>query len=264
MSKPRLLDLFCGAGGCSVGYHRAGFEVVGVDIEPQKNYPFTFVEMDALGTMRHLLAGGKLPFDADMPLLVYYLSDFDVIHASPPCQIHSCMTKGRHKDKLKNHINLIPQTRTLMIKTGLPYIIENVTGAKNELIGPVNLCGSMFDLKTTHGSQLRRHRLFECSFFVKRKVCNHNTNAHVIGVYGGGQHPQRRKIPKTIGVYGSSGGSSKRDYLSNQCFTVQDRRDAMGIDWMTGKELSQAIPPAYTNYLGLQLQRTLVKTGKDG
>ncbi len=119
-------------------------------------------------------------------------------------------------------------------------------------------CGSMFKLETKHGSQLRRHRLFECSFPITvHYECFHKKGVSVIGVHGGGQHPQRRKIPNTIGVYGHSGGSSKRDYLDFTCFTVNDRRDAMGIEWMTGKELSQAIPPAYTEFIGKQLIKML-------
>ncbi|HEA30095.1 MAG TPA: DNA cytosine methyltransferase [Leeuwenhoekiella sp.] len=236
----KLLDLFCGAGGAAMGYHRVGFEVVGVDINPQPHYPFKFYQADAL---------------------TFPLNGFDVIHASPPCQIHSAMTKGRWQYRLKNHINLIPETRKLLISSGAYYVIENVIGAKVELIAPIMLCGTMFNLETKQGSQLRRHRLFECSFpVILIPECSHKKGASVIGVYGGGQHPQRRKIPNTIGAYGHSGGSSKRDYLDFSCFSVIDRRDAMGIDWMTGKELSQAIPPAYSFFIGKQLIKYLQNT----
>lgn len=234
----RLLDLFCGAGGAAMGYHRAGFEVVGVDIKPQPHYPFEFHQADAI------------------EYLAEHGCEFDVIHASPPCQAFSAMTNGRWQDRLKNHPDLIDPTRKLLCKIGRPYIIENVIGAP--LIDPIMLCGTMFALETKAKSQLRRHRLFECSFSPNSLLppCNHRNNASVIGVYGGGQHPQRRRIPSTIGVYGHAGGSSKRDYLDFSCFTTKDRRDAMGIDWMTGNELSQAIPPAYTEFIGRQLMQT--------
>lgn len=222
----KLLDLFCKAGGAGYGYYLAGFEVTGVDIEFQKKYPFTFYQSDAL------------------EFLEKHWKEYDIIHASPPCQKFSAMTNGRWKDRLDNHPDLIEPVRKLLIETGKPYIIENVVGAP--LINPVKLCGSMFDLQTKHGSQLRRHRLFETNFKVSQPNCKHNKGS-VIGVYGGGQNPAR-KIPATIGIYGHAGGSSNRDGIA--MFGTQDRRDAMGIDWMNGDELSQAIPPAYTKYVG--------------
>jgi DNA (cytosine-5)-methyltransferase 1 len=231
----RILDTFCKAGGCSEGYRQAGFEVVGVDIEPQKNYPFEFHQADALEYIKA------------------HWQEFDAIHASPPCQKHSAMTKGRWQDRLKEHIDLVGPTRKLLKEIGLPYVIENVPGAP--LINPIVLCGTMFGLQTKYGSQLRRHRLFETSFFVGlTPPCNHKSGS-VIGVYGGGQHPERRKMPATVNVYGNAGGYSKRD--KKYGFSTQDRRDAMGIQWMTGKELSQAIPPAYTKFIGEYLMKHL-------
>lgn len=232
--KWKALDLFCGAGGAAMGLHNAGFEVIGVDIQPQKHYPFRFIQGNAL----------------DWDKMIEFL-DADLIWASPPCQKHSIMRRGRWQDR--QHPDLIAPTRDLLKLAGVPYVIENVTGAP--LIKPVMLCGSMFGLRTKHGSQLRRHRLFECTFPVAELRCNHN---------GGGQHPGRqyhkdadgnlitphKQYPATIGVYGNSGGSSNRDGI--QMFGTQDRRDAMGIQWMTGKELSQAIPPAYAEYIARQ------------
>jgi len=227
----KLLDLFCGAGGAAMGYHRAGFEVVGVDIKPQPNYPFEFVQGDAL---EYLIDHGE---------------EFDAIHASPPCQVHSAMTKGRWQDRLEDHPDLVDATRQILLALGKPFIIENVVGSPLRI--DLMLCGTMFGLQTKFGSQLRRHRLFECSFLVGlTPACQHKKGS-VIGVYGGGQHPDRKKMPATIGVYSNSGGSSKRDGTSG--FSTQDRRDAMDIQWMTGKELSQAIPPAYTEYIGKEL-----------
>lgn len=134
--KPRLLDLFCGAGGAAMGYHRAGFEVVGVDITPQPNYPFKFHLADAMAS------------------LTFPLDGFDAIHASPPCQHAARVTAWR--GNRSNHENLIPATRERLIAVGLPYVIENVPEA--ELHASFVLCGSMF------GLPIRRHRHFETNW----------------------------------------------------------------------------------------------------
>ena len=130
------LDLFCCGGGAGMGYHLAGMEVVGVDIEPQPKYPFQFVQADAL---EYLAAHGH---------------EFDFIHASPPCQGYSHLTPAKNK---ADHERMIPAVRELMIKTGKPWVIENVAGARKELRDPVMLCGSMFGLRT------QRHSFFETS-----------------------------------------------------------------------------------------------------
>jgi DNA (cytosine-5)-methyltransferase 1 len=227
----RLLDLFCGAGGAAMGYSRAGFtEIVGVDIKRQPRYPFTFVQGDAL---EYLAAHGH---------------EFDAIHASPPCQKFSAMTRGRWKDR--EHPNHIGQTRELCGESGRPWVIENVPGAPLITTQTLQLCGTQFGLQTPEGSQLRRHRWFESPFiFALLPPCQHNDGS-AIGVYGGGQHPKRRR-PATIGVWGNSGGYSKRDDLHH--YGLEARRAAMGIDWMNGPELSEAIPPAYTEFIGRQL-----------
>jgi DNA (cytosine-5)-methyltransferase 1 len=237
----KALDLFCGAGGAGRGLADAGFEVTGIDINPQPHCPFEFHQSNAL----------SCPTD--------WLRKFDFIWSSPPCQCYSVMRRGRWQDR--EHPDLIKPARKMLMESGVPYCIENVCGAP--LVNPIILCGSMFGLQTKHGSQLRRHRLFECSFFVRQPECRH-LKGSVIGVYGGGQHPGRRyhrdehgelvtphkKFPSTIGVYGNSGGSSNRDGL--QMFGTQDRRDAMGIQWMSGRELSQSVPPAYSRYIAEQ------------
>ena len=231
---PKLLDLFCGAGGAAMGYHRAGFEVVGVDINPQPHYPFEFHQADAL------------PFLCENSLY------FDAFHASPPCQRYSAMTKGRWQDRIENHPDMIKETREWFTWFIKPWVIENVPGAP--LINPVLLCGTMFNLQTKAGNQLRRHRYFETSFPIGlTPPCQHNSGS-AIGVYGGGQNPTRKR-PATIGVYGHAGGYSVRDGVAQ--FGTQDRRDAMGIDWMTGNELSEAIPPAYTEFIGRTLMEHL-------
>lgn len=138
--KPRLLDLFCCAGGAAMGYHRAGFDVIGVDIEKRPRYPFPMLRCDVL--------------DMDYR----FLRTFDAIHASPPCQAHSDLAKrNKNADKWPK---LIPPTRKMLREAGVPYIIENVEGAP--LIDPVVLCGTMFP-----GLRVLRHRLFECSFPVQ-------------------------------------------------------------------------------------------------
>ncbi len=244
----RLLDLFCGAGGAAMGYHRAGFDVVGVDIEPQPRYPFEFHQADAL---EFLAAHGH---------------EYDAIHASPPCQAHSVITK-RWKGRSEQHPQLIAPIRTLLNAIGKPYTIENVVGARAYLRKPLMLCGTMFGLETPQGNQLQRHRLFELPWLPSSSkdldvkhwhglFCRHNS-ASAIGVHGGGQHPKRRR---TIGVYGSTGGSSKRDGIS--FFGVEARRQVMGIDWMTGAELNQAIPPAYTEWIGERLREEVERLEK--
>lgn len=219
--KPRLLDLFCGAGGCSVGYATVGFDVVGVDIRKQPHYPFEFYQMDALEFCQQ---HGKA---------------FDVIHASPPCQMYS-----RAKSLTTSHYPmLVDETRRILRKTHLPYIIENVVGAP--LINPIMLCGTMF------GLGVLRHRLFECypEFFVLTLCCNHNgkTTASAKTTL------QRRGVTRTpklsdgfqyVCVFGN-------DYLK------EEGAKAMGINWMSKAELSQAIPPKYTEYLGREMLKRL-------
>lgn len=211
----RALDLFCKAGGAGMGLHRAGFDVVGVDIEPQKNYPFTFLQGDVL------------------KIDVEKARQFDLIWASPPCQAHTALKKMHNARK---HIDFVPQTRALLKAIGKPYIIENVVGAP--LIRPITLYGTMFGLRTP-GAELRRHRLFETSFDVQSPcVCRHGAELRVIGVYGG-HGRDRRRIQNT------------------QDFSTEQRREAMGISWMNGMELSQAIPPAYSQYLAEQFLKSL-------
>lgn len=144
MSKPRLLDLYCSAGGAGMGYHRAGFEVVGVDIVAQKNYPFEFHQADAL---------------------TYPLEGFDAIHASPPCQAYSTATLDQSR-----HPDLYAPTRDILVASGLPYVIENVMGAPYD--HGFILCGSMFDMP------IQRHRNFETSWMVFQPPCRHDRWTH--------------------------------------------------------------------------------------
>jgi DNA (cytosine-5)-methyltransferase 1 len=201
MGKPRLLDLFCGAGGCSVGYDRAGFEVVGVDIAPQPHYPFEFHQADALKVLTTPMAG------------------FDVIHASPVCKRYSVVTPAPMRDR---HPDQIGPVRDLLAQTGRPWVIENVPGAP--LRPDLKLCGCMFGLPN-----LKRERWFETSWgaFELRPSCDHREPVITVsGTGAGNQHARHGHVG------------------------FADWRRAMDIDWMTGKELSQAIPPAYTEYIG--------------
>lgn len=220
MSRPRLLDLFCCAGGAGMGYHRAGFEVVGVDIDPQKNYPFEFHQADAL------------------EFLAEHGHEFDAIHASPPCQAYSAM---KHMPDAKTHPELIEPTRDALVATGKPFVIENVVGAPLE--ASIVLCGSMFGLGAA-GFSLQRHRQFESNVaLLLPGSCSHQ--GPTIGVYGG--HVRCR--------------SSKYWRESGADFPGMDKKalanEAMGIDWMTMNQLSEAIPPAYTELIGKQLLAAL-------
>ena len=221
MARPRLLDLFCGAGGAAMGYHRAGFDVVGVDVVKQPRYPFPVVQGDALSP----------PID---------LSTFQAIHASPPCQAYS-VTRFTHNVV---HPELVEPTRRLLKDSGLPYIIENVVGAP--LLDPLELCGATFGLTATDVDgaplYLRRHRLFESNVFMwgPGSPCRCSEPRHAgiqcAGAYGGG--PMNRDRDDKRGGYSP---------------TVAIRRRIMDCDWMTQKEVNQAIPPAYTQFLGEQL-----------
>ena len=208
----RLLDLFCCAGGAGEGYRRAGFDVTGVDIEPQPNNPHTFIQANAL---EYLAAHG---------------SEYDAIHASPPCQGYSNL-KAMHPGK--EYPMLIEPVRELLKSIGKPYVIENVEGAPlqeySDLFGNhgVVLCGSMFGLGVDSGF-LRRHRIFETSFPLPQPACNHRGPA--------------------VGVYGHGGHTGKHRMLYRK-----EAAAAMKIDWMNRDEMCQAIPPAYTEFIGRYL-----------
>lgn len=209
-STPILLDLYCKAGGAAKGYERAGFKVVGVDHEPQPNYPYEFHQADAL---------------------TFPLDGFDAIHASPPCQHYTTLTKGTWGHKPNNHPDLIPPTRERLMAQSAPWIMENVSGAPLE--DPVRLCGSSF------GLGVQRHRLFESSFPIERAPkCRHADQPKRYRVFDHGTWHMSRVAP----VYGHGGGKAKEVWS-----------DAMGIDWMSQEELTQAIPPAYTEWLGERL-----------
>jgi DNA (cytosine-5)-methyltransferase 1 len=197
----RLFDLYCGAGGAAMGYHRAGFtEIVGVDMEPQPHYPFRFLEADALTVL-------KLPG---------WVEGFDLIHASPPCKAFTKTGWAIRYDYRSHHTDLLTPTRRMLELTGTPWVIENVPGAP--MRPDVVLCGSQF------GLGVRRHRWFEVSW------------------------PELALVPGCLHdgpVYSPHGNPNRFKGTRAQW------AEAMGIDWMaTSGELSQAIPPAYTEYIG--------------
>jgi len=201
----KCLDLFCCQGGAGMGYKNAGFEVVGVDIEPQPNYPFEFVQADALEYLEN------------------HGHEFDLIHASPPCQGYSHLTPKDHKD---NHEKLIDKLRVLLKQIGKPYIIENVAGAKHELENPIMLCGSMFNLRC------QRHRFFETSFALDVEMkCDHS------------------EIPLLV-TTASKASRELRQKLGMKPKTVKNAPLAYGIDWMNFDGLKECIPPAYTEWIG--------------
>ena len=197
-----------------MGYHRAGFsEIVGVDIQRQPRYPFAFVQGDALEYVR--LHG----------------HEFDMIHASPPCQLYSVTTplsNGKHPD-------LVGPTRDALKATGKPYVIENVVGAP--LTDYVMLCGTMFNLR------VQRHRLFETfpQIWFPPATCKHD------GLATGNR--RRNGITSTMGFH----SGHKFITITGHDFLVGDARIAMQIDWMSKAGLAQAIPPAYTEWIGRQM-----------
>jgi DNA (cytosine-5)-methyltransferase 1 len=203
----KALDLFCSAGGASMGIQRAGFEVMGVDIAPQPRYPFEFRLGDAL--------------EAD-------LNGFDFVWASPPCQRYS-----RAQNAAKNseaHPDLIPAVRKKLEDWGGPWIMENVVGAP--LCNPATVCGLAL------GLNVKRHRLFESNFLLLVPPCpSHDQDYFVI--FG---HEVRNRR------HGQAAGRQNK---------IAEGRKAMGIDWMTRGELSEAIPPAYSEFLCRQIHRML-------
>jgi DNA (cytosine-5)-methyltransferase 1 len=203
----RLLDLFCCQGGASAGYAAAGFDVTGVDLQPQPRYPYRFIRADALDYARH------------------HAAEYDAVHASPPCQAHSNAQRIRNRA----HPELIAPLRDILVGLGIPYIIENVVGAP--LIDPVELCGSMFALRTY------RHRIFESSITLTAPV-----------------HPPHQRRQTKMGRalrdgdwYHAVGNFSNVGYV---------RRD-MQVPWMNRDGIRESIPPAYARHVGHQLMESL-------
>jgi DNA (cytosine-5)-methyltransferase 1 len=219
--RPLLLDLFCCQGGAAKGWHEAGFDVLGVDLEPQPRYPFEFVQADVFAFLDwwRRLRGRRRPLT--------------LAHASPPCQHDSVLSKS-HNGRPQDHPDLIAPTREALLELGLPFVIENVGGARRKLHDPIMLCGTMFD-----GLRVTRHRYFECHGFDPGPTPQHRA------------HPLHYTRDKRKGHYGrldemtafvmvNGGGNCSKAAAS----------DAMGIDWMDKHGLNEAIPPAYTRWIG--------------
>lgn len=220
----RLVDFFCCAGGCSKGYHDAGFDVVGVDIEPQPNYPFEFIQGDAIGMM------------SDAALM----ARFDAAAASPPCQGYSGMSNCR-PGLAGTYPQLIDITRALLVEWGGPWVIENVDGSglpvQDDLLGAngLLLCGSMF------GRELYRHRLFESSFPIPAP-----------------HHPRHLKPASKAGHWEPGTVIS----VAGNCSPIALAREVMDIGWTTRDELGESIPPYYTEYIGGHLLGAVSAAGR--
>lgn len=207
----KVLDLYCGAGGASAGYAQAGFEVVGVDVSPQKHYPYEFIESDVVEYLRK--HGHK----------------YDLVHSSLPYQ---------HRSTKDGHAEAVHPTRNTLLQIGIPYVIED--GEEAALFNPTLLCGDMFALGCWFDDEfrrLRKHRYYETTFDLE-------------------QMPHYKHVGTSVSVYGKPGGSSKRDGIRFP--GTAGWREAMQIDWMTGDELAQAAPPAYTKFIGEEFLRPRV------
>lgn len=217
--RPKLLDLFCCAGGAGVGYHRAGFDVTGVDISPQPNYPFEFHQADAL------------------EFLAEHGREFDAIHASPPCQAYSTGVVSRsskwNHTKGKDEAALIPAVHELLVASGKPWVIENVMGARSQMPSPwFVLCGAMFD------RPIPRHRVFATSMF---GLAPEHPNCRGLAKRSSVELGWEYRDMSVTGKGRRAGTSVRWAYL-------------LGTDWpMTQHEMAESIPPAYTEHIGAQL-----------
>lgn len=221
MSRPRLLDLFCGAGGCSVGYDRAGFEVVGVDKEPHPDYPFPMVVADAM----------------EFLAVPTFLAGFAVVHASPPCPRYSVATANQSAEQRAKHPDLVGPVRDALHAWGGTYIMENVPGAP--LDHPTLICGWAMGLK-----HIKRHRLFESNAPLMSPGCL-CPNGDTVSVFGHSGEDRRRQTIAERGRIGTHVPTS-------------EVRELMGVEWMNSRDdVSDSIPPAYTHYLGEQLLASL-------
>jgi DNA (cytosine-5)-methyltransferase 1 len=227
MNRPKLLDLYCGEGGAGMGYALAGFDVIGFDIHRQPRFPFPFVQMDVLKIDQR------------------WLDWADYIHASPPCQGLTEMNNDKSR-----HLNLIPQTRAILQRSGKPYVIENVRGARAHLINPVSLTGLMFGnrMTTSKGQvfELSRERLFETNWGAEPQP-SWEQHYPLANVYGG--HLRARS-----GDYRTGKGTGKtRDFIGEDKPALA--RELFDMPWATLKGISESVPPSYTHHLGEEMLR---------
>ena len=239
MSRPKLLDLFCGQGGAAAGYIAAGWDVTGVDRDNHaKRYPGAFVHGDALA------------------FLAEHGREFDAIHASPPCQGYSIATAGNLEARSK-HQRLIAATRELLKVTGRPWVIENVEQARSQMVDPILLCGRMFGLTAWDADdevlQLDRHRLFESSVPMSAPAHPKHDRIQVAGVYGGSRRAKR--LPgETLAQVAPRDRYAARverggGYVPR---SIAVQQALLGIDWMTVKGMQESIPPIYAQHVGMR------------
>ncbi|MGW5420695.1 DNA methylase [Streptomyces sp. NPDC003943] len=218
--RPSVLDLYSCAGGAGAGYGWAGFDVVGVDIRPRPNYPFTFVQADALEYLAALIESGEI-------------ERYTLIHSSPPCQAECTLTVGTNRSRGwgREHLDLVPPTRALLEASGLPYVIEQPNG-RAEIRKDLTLCGEMFRLGVL------RHRNFELGRWTVTRPAHKPHRGRVRGW----RHGEFFDGPY-VAAYGNGGGKP----------TVAELQAAMGITWTdVREELTEAIPPAYSQWIGTQ------------
>lgn len=225
--RPVMLDLFCCAGGAAAGYVAAGFDVIGFDKDPHPNYPYEFHQLDLVN-----------PRTGEIEVPEYFVRRAVAGHGSPPCQSYSDLAKRNgngHKWP-----RLIHPTRQFFRRLGIPYVIENVEGAESEMYDPITLCGTMFD-----GLRVLRHRLFE-------------TNWRLIAPPHPWPHPLVFTHDKRKAHYGRLDQNTSYVQVTGggNC-TIANAKAAMGITWMSKPELNEAIPPAYTEYIGTHLLKEL-------
>ncbi|MFC7607233.1 DNA cytosine methyltransferase [Streptosporangium amethystogenes subsp. fukuiense] len=222
--EPMIIDAFCGAGGAAMGYHRAGWRVVGVDLAPQPDYPFDFHQGDAVAFIRE--NGYR----------------FDAIHASPPCQRHCALTAGTNQDRADRYPDLIAPTRDAIEQTGRPYVMEQPQG-RAPIRRDITLCGEMYKIGVL------RHRHFELGGWATTRPVHRPHRGRVRGW----RHGQYHDGPY-LAVYGEGGGKG----------SVAEWQEAMGIDWTADrKAIAEAIPPAYTQWIGERFIRAVRGHGAD-
>lgn len=231
--RPLLLDLYCCAGGAAMGYHRAGFDVVGVDIVPRPRFPFTFMQANALDVLDDMIRWPWRPRP-------------DAVHASPPCQRDNPLMKGTNaRTRAHLHESWTARTRERLDALGLPYVIEQPTGS-GVIRRDLMLCMGMFDIPSgKRPPWVQRHREFELSGFDARQPRHIAHSGYVRGM----RHGVLRDGPY-VAAYGNGGGKA----------TVAEMQHALGIDWTdVREELTEAIPPDYTEFIGRQLLTALLK-----
>ena len=231
--RPAILDAYCCQGGAGAGYHRAGFKrVIGIDVEDQPLYPFEFHQADALGVLRAITEGDPPP----------WLGQIDAIHASPPCQFKTQMAAAHRARGFDSRPDMLTPTRALLHAIGLPYVIENVVGAKGKMSATLKLHGGMFDLS------IDRPRLFESNVLLLAPRTAHTREP--VGVYG--ERPVKRWSSR---LNGDMKGKRSTFRIAR---SIEEARELMGMPWADWHGCKEAIPPAYTEFVGLQLMDFLV------